>query len=142
MEITTRIIKNQILHTLIQELSLKALEDFANIISPFEKLVKMQHYGLPTRLLDVTTNPLVALHFACAENTDKDGEIFVFYEYMLCPNNPKVLSLAALTEYNGSSERQMLGLLTDNGIKNPELGELAKTSYISAEVPMNNERIK
>lgn len=33
----------------------------------FEIIAKMQHYGLPTRLLDFTTNPLVSLYFSCSD---------------------------------------------------------------------------
>lgn len=52
--------------------------DFVNCHSSFEKLVKMQHYDLPTRLLDISMNPLVALYFATCDEMDKDGEFFVF----------------------------------------------------------------
>lgn len=52
-------------HILLRELIAAHPEDFTGDTSALEMLVRMQHFSLPTRLLDVSSNPLVALYFAC-----------------------------------------------------------------------------
>lgn len=65
-------------HRMFREIIMKCPNDFAHVNSAFEKLVRMQHYSLPTRLLDLTANPLAALFFAVNENPDKDAEVLIF----------------------------------------------------------------
>jgi hypothetical protein len=42
-----------------------------------EWLMLCQHYGIPTRLMDWTTDVLISLFFACHGDTNKDGALFV-----------------------------------------------------------------
>lgn len=64
--------------TMFRELLISNSPDFRDDHSTFEKLVRMQHYSLPTRLLDISTNPLIALYFACKSSPDKSGEVVRF----------------------------------------------------------------
>lgn len=69
-------------HIIIKDIESAVPSEFSSCRCTFDKLVKMQHYELPTRLLDITANPLVALFFACFDEKtkDKDG---AFYEFVI-----------------------------------------------------------
>ena len=57
-------------HLLFRDMVAHEPQSFSECKSALDYLVQMQHYGLPTRLLDMTTNPLVALYFACQPTPD------------------------------------------------------------------------
>ena len=63
---------------LIRESIARAPDDFSTDKNFLERLVRLQHYGLPTRLLDVTFNALAALFFTCMEKERAEGEVVVF----------------------------------------------------------------
>jgi FRG domain-containing protein len=95
-------------------------------------LFLMQHYGAPTRLLDWTENPLVALYFSVNEQLDQDGELWILEAARLnfdglrmpgfpLPNNPSVSFLVEKATDCLSDTK----LLEKFGLKNPPILPIA-----------------
>jgi len=80
---------------MIEMAKFKLPDVFRNDQSPLELLALLQHHGIPTRLLDVTENALVALYFACCSSPDTDGEVITFkHEHENVTNYPIVNAIA------------------------------------------------
>ena len=75
---------------LITDMYNSSPSEFAACKSDFEMIAKMQHYGLPTRFIDFTKNPYIALWFACqkdANREDANGLVYFDDEAMYVPRN-------------------------------------------------------
>lgn len=113
--------------------------EFNNLGASFEIMEKYQHYGMCTRLLDITTNPLVALYFSC-EHYDKEeykdsetknvemlspqGIVYFKEENMpLKYNDLDVRILSRMASYdmnNGCTLEEIIGHLYEDKIINAE----------------------
>ncbi|MGC6409078.1 FRG domain-containing protein, partial [Bisgaard Taxon 45] len=67
-------IKNE--NKIIRDAIINNPDSFSKNDSVFNVLSKLQHYGYPTRLLDLTSNALVALYFI-VNNNNNNGELII-----------------------------------------------------------------
>lgn len=75
--------------------------------NPLELLEIMQHFEIPTRLLDTTTDPLVALFFACQPDTekkDKDGCVYVIPTHAITGVKPIIEILSETAKWIKAGE--------------------------------------
>ena len=131
------------------------------------RLVLMQHYGLSTRALDISENPLAALYFACSpmkkfnKNPEKEksswGEITIFREPQkedekkpynlkeISSTTVSVISSTAFMEEDFNLWQLGMEYKKDNNLMREErhipLLDIVRRSVI-VRVPQNNPRIK
>ncbi len=110
------------------EIRIECPQEFSHCKSHLDFLVHMQHYGLPTRLLDVTRNPLVALYFACETNPGKSGEIIVFevdHEELKYPGSDTVSILASLPLFTSAEKDEIYRWASDRKLSQEDFNKKA-----------------
>ena len=129
-------------HYLMSEPLRQVPNEFTNLGDYFEIMEKYQHYGMCTRLLDITTNPLVALYFACEHYGEEEyknpdsGEVeikcpqgIVFFKEVGMPlkyNDLAVKVISKLASYDLNSEitiKQVVCMLYEDEIISSEQKE-------------------
>lgn len=123
--------EHKIYHESIQ-LKSKEFEKFS---SPIERLAKLQHYGVPTRLIDVTVDPLIALYFAVENVEDKcSGIVYLYIQPSKCLDSKhvKLLSLiATIEDYHLTNIQKSYQKLYNEEISEFEIVNLVQeTSFV------------
>lgn len=112
-------------HKLMQIPLQKTPIEFREFNSMFDIMTKYQHYGMCTRLLDLTTNPLVALYFACKSHgketydteerqIEKEPYGVVYYTDKYYPSqsyDEEIRIISALASYDLTKENTLSAIL-------------------------------
>lgn len=96
---------------IVRELMTLRPDEFHNIQSDFDLLAKMQHFGLPTRLLDFSYNPLIALYFSCCDGRTA-GRVLCTCDNSTIGSDEiieKICGMYQYDDYSGVSLDRMLG---------------------------------
>lgn len=130
-------IKNE--NQIFEDIQVECPHEFSSYKTHLEKLVKMQHYNIPTRLLDITRDPYIALYFSCAKNLDDLGEVIIFMSSKYGLKYPQSDTISILSSLSALSieKKEALIKLIDEEITDEEFNSSASVllQQIRAEKP-------
>jgi hypothetical protein len=151
-------------HTVLSELIVRHPREFEGDSNIFENLVRVQHYGLPTRLLDFTSNPLFAVFFAVEKDVPTDPEVIsitVKTQDVKYYDSDTVHLLANLAKLKSAEKDEIKNTSSDDEVRNCSAGKRlvdfiaqARPNFVNRilrkdlDLPivvlpkMNNERIR
>lgn len=129
-------------HNILRNAYLRLYNVLSECKTDLDKLILLQHYGLRTRLIDVTFNPLIALFFACSD-TDKsngktDGVVFCGNNKTLQNRQIAELTAEYIFNHNLQNIDDLLRLFA--GKKNVSVESFQSPIFIMP--PVNNQRLE
>lgn len=126
--------------SMVNEMLILRPEEFEGINSDFDLLAKLQHFGLPTRLLDFTYNPLIALYFACSSKSENDSRVVCTYDTSDTSTEDlveKICGMYRFYDYKAISLDNLIG-----NISHLRKYHLQTRELLMAKPKYSNERIK
>lgn len=127
-------------NSLLKKATLRLWNEISSLNTYLEKMIFFQHYGLSTRLLDVTFNPLVALFMACCDEKELSYDGVVYCGHYTESQNSRIAELTAKYVFEHEVQRMIVGFQKFAKVEEVNINSFTQPFFVLP--PISNPRIE